>query len=53
MGKELGVLIEKDIPDFLVTLGRTVAKSSLDFMNWYTKNPDEIETIAEPFCLRS
>lgn len=53
MGKELGVLLEKDIPDFLVTLGRIVAKSSLDFMNWYTKNPDEIETIAEPFCLRS
>lgn len=53
MGRELGVLLEKDIPDFLVTLGRTVAKSGQDFMNWYAENPDEIETIAEPFCLRS
>lgn len=53
MGKELGVLLEKDIPDFLVTLGRTVAKSGQDFIDWYKANPDELGTISEPFFLRS
>ncbi len=53
MGQELGVLLEKDIPDFLVVLGRTVAKSGLDFMNWYKTNPNELKTISELFCLKS
>jgi len=34
MGKEIGVILEKDIPEFLVELGKTVLASGLCFEDW-------------------
>lgn len=49
MGKEVGTMLEKDIPEFLVTLGKTVAESGMDFAAWREKYPQGIEEAAEKF----
>lgn len=49
MGRELGTILEKDIPQFLVRLGENVAKSGLDFCAWSERNPEELEKIAEEY----
>ena len=49
MGRELGVLLEKDIPAFLVDLGRKVAESGKDFYAWYAANPQGIDETAAPY----
>lgn len=48
-GKQLGVMLAKDIPAFLVKLGQTVEVSGLDFFAWCAANPNGIETIAADF----
>ncbi|MGN0205457.1 MAG: nitrite/sulfite reductase, partial [Coprococcus sp.] len=52
IGKELGIILENDIPKFLVNLGRTVSESSMDFMSWYKENMDELEEIADKYICR-
>lgn len=47
MGKEIGVMLEKDIPDFLIELGRTVEASKLSFDEWYTI--EKVEKIAKKY----
>lgn len=49
MGREVGVILEKEIPDFLVKLGQTVADSGKSFSAWLAENPQEIDTIAAPY----
>ncbi len=49
MGRELGVILEKDIPEFFVKLGRTVAESGLDFRTWNEKNPDGLVKAAAEY----
>lgn len=49
MGKEVGTILESQIPAFLVELGRTVAESGKDFTAWKAANPEGIETIAAPY----
>lgn len=49
LGREVGVLLESDIPLFLVSLGRTVAESGLDFAQWLAAHPDGIDAAARPF----
>lgn len=50
-GEECGVILEKDMPDFFVELGRTIAAGSDDFDSWFEANPDGILKIAEKyFC---
>ena len=49
MGKELGVMLEEKIPAFLVTLGKTVAASGMDFAAWRAANPAAIEEIAAEY----
>ena len=46
MGRELGVVLEKNIPAFLVELGRTVAASGSNFAAWYAKDASEFDRIA-------
>lgn len=48
-GRSVGTLLEKDIPDFLVKLGKTVAASGLDYEAWSQENPDGIDQIAESY----
>ena len=49
MGRELGTILETDIPSFLVELGKTVAESGKDFISWKEENPEYLEEIAQKF----
>ena len=51
MGKEIGTMLEEQIPDFLCTLGHTVSDSGTDFKTWFAKNPEGIESIASSFLV--
>lgn len=48
-GKILGVILEKDIPDFIVELGKTVEKEGSTFENWLENNEDNFNKIAEKY----
>ncbi|WP_027406819.1 nitrite/sulfite reductase [Anaerovibrio sp. RM50] len=48
-GQELGVLFEKDIPDFLVELGSAVAYTGLSYNEWLTLNPDGVTRLAAKY----
>lgn len=49
MGRELGVMLETDVPAFLVELGRAVAASGKDFTAWRQAEPEAVERIAAPY----
>ncbi len=49
MGKEVGTMLEEQIPNFLCALGHAVKKSGMDFEAWFAKDPEGIETIAASF----
>lgn len=49
MGREVGVLLEKDVPAYLVDLGRTVAAAGQDFNAWFQANPNGPDAIAEKY----
>ena len=42
MGEEVGIILEEDIPQFLVKLGQAVESEELDFSQWNLKHPEEI-----------
>ena len=45
----MGVLLEQDIPAFLVELGRTVAASGMDYAAWSQANPDGTAKLAAAY----
>ncbi len=47
MGCELGFLLDHNIPQFLINLGKTVANSGMSFDEWYKNNPDAKNKIGE------
>ena len=47
MGKEVGVILENDIPVFLTELGKAVEESGLSFDEWYTI--EKVEEIAKKY----
>lgn len=49
MGKEIGTMLEEDIPRFLVELGNTVKASGMDFAAWAKETPDGVEKAAGPY----
>ena len=49
MGRELGAMLETQIPQFLTELGSTVAKSGMDFKEWNEKDSTALERIAEKY----
>lgn len=49
MGKEVGTILEEQIPEFLVKLGKAVAQSGTDFAAWKAANPEGIEAIAAAY----
>ncbi len=49
MGKEVGTMLEEQIPNFLCALGHAVKDSGMDFEVWFAKDPERIETIAASF----
>ena len=48
-GKEVGVIFETEVPNFLVALGKAVADSGMNFPEWLQQNPEGILKAAEPF----
>lgn len=46
MGKELGTILETEIPVFLTELGKAVAASGMDYETWTRQNPDGLERVA-------
>lgn len=48
-GRPIGTILEKDIPKFLVDLGKTVAASGLDYDAWSAQNPDGIDQAAADY----
>lgn len=49
MGKELGTILEAQIPQFLVELGNTVAASGKDFSEWNAQDANALERVAEKY----
>ena len=49
MGRELGAMLEGDIPAFLVKLGRAVAASGMGSAAWRAANPGALEAIAAEY----
>ena len=49
MGTELGIMLESEIPAFLVELGKTVDESGLDFYTWNSANPDGIKELSAKY----
>ena len=49
MGRELGAMLEGDIPAFLVKLGQTVAASGMGYAAWRAANPGALEAIAAEY----
>ena len=49
MGKEVGTMLEEQIPNFLCALGHAVKDSGMGFEAWFAKDPEGIETIAASF----
>lgn len=49
LGRELGAILDADIPKFLVEVGQTVAASGTDFETWYSKNADAFTVIAQTY----
>ena len=48
-GREVAVLLETQIPGFLVRLGQTVAAAGVDFETWFAKNPEGIDALVAEF----
>ena len=49
MGEELGTILESQIPDFLLSVGKAVAAAGVSFAEWNARNPQEVKEIAAPF----
>lgn len=48
-GREVGILFETDIPQFIVNLGRAVADSGKTYAEWIAVDPEGVDNIAAPF----
>lgn len=49
LGRELGAILDTDIPKFLVEVGQKVAASGMDFDTWYADNADTFAAIAQTY----
>lgn len=49
MAREVGSILESEVPQFLVALGKAAAESGQDFAAWYEKDPQGVEAVARPF----
>lgn len=49
MGQEVGTILETQIPQFIVELGKTIADSGMDFRSWNESNPNGIEKLADKY----
>lgn len=49
LGRELGAILDGDIPKFLVEVGQTVAATGLDFEQWYASNANTFAAVAQKY----
>ena len=49
LGRELGAILDADIPKFLVEVGQKVAASGMEFEAWYASNSDTFAEIAQTY----
>ncbi len=49
MGREVGTMLEAEIPAFLVELGKTVVASGMKYDEWNAANPTAIDEIAAKY----
>lgn len=52
MGEQLGVILEKDIPEFLVKVGQTVEEAETDYETWMKENKAAFVEIAERYIAK-
>lgn len=50
-GEQLGVILERDIPDFLIEVGKEVEASGGTYETWISENPDRIKMAASKFLM--
>lgn len=48
-GKQVGTILEKDIPSFLKELGSEIAASGMNFDKWYENHASRFDEIAAPY----
>ncbi len=51
MGQELGMLLENQIPEFLIALGKTTAESGKTFAQWNQEDPEAIKQVAARYLI--
>lgn len=51
MGTRLGIILEKDIPGFLIETGKEAAAAGLDYRRWNEENPGKLEEIAAKYLV--
>lgn len=49
MGEQIGLIFEKDIPQFLVKLGKLVEETGLTYDQWILNHPDGVREAAKEF----
>ena len=49
MGREIGTMLARDIPEFLVKLGQESAQSGMDYGTWENEHPERLEEIAKAY----
>lgn len=49
LGDALGAILQIEIPEFVVELGKTVAESGLDFEEWFSRNEEALRAIAAKY----
>lgn len=49
-GRQVGTILESDIPAFLKELGSEISASGMDFDGWYAAHPDRFDKIAAPYA---
>lgn len=52
MGEQIGVILEKDIPAFLVELGQTVETAGMTYDQWMKDHAESLNEIAEKYIVK-
>lgn len=48
-GEQLGMMIQRQIPDFMADLGTCIAAENQTFEEWYAAHPEKLKEIAEQY----
>lgn len=49
LGKELGAMLQTDIPNFIIDLSKTVEASGMNFDEWHKANPEGIAEVTKKY----